>query len=249
MTGGIAHEPIMRPGRATFAARNSSSITTCSTAFAPRPHGGGHVGTRYPASAMRARCAVGIEPVDGRQELAHPTRAARRLPIRGRSPASGGFRRARAHAARCRAATDGPSRLCIDIARFKYMCASCSQVNPIPAEHLDAVLRVRERGVDRERDRDGRHEREPLPALVARPALGPRRVDHAAASARELDSRLTMSAHLCFTPWNCPIGRPNWTRTLAYSAAVVTHHCATPTSSAAASTPARSRASAGRRAR
>ena len=47
-----------------------------------------------------------------------------------------------------------------------------------------------------------------------------------------------MSAQRCFTPWNWPIGRPNWTRAFAYSAAVSTHHCATPMASAAKSTAA-----------
>ena len=49
-----------------------------------------------------------------------------------------------------------------------------------------------------------------------------------------------MSAQRCFTPWNWPIGRPNCTRTFAYSAAVSTHHCAMPIASAASSTAAMS---------
>ncbi len=45
-----------------------------------------------------------------------------------------------------------------------------------------------------------------------------------------------MSAQRCFTPWNWPIGRPNWWRSRAQSAAVSTHQLAPPTASAAAST-------------
>ena len=38
-----------------------------------------------------------------------------------------------------------------------------------------------------------------------------------------------MSAHRCFTAWNWPIGRPNWTAVAWRSAAVVvTHHDAAP---------------------
>ena len=42
-----------------------------------------------------------------------------------------------------------------------------------------------------------------------------------------------MSASRCLTAWNWPMGRPNWTRTLAYSVAVSRHHRAPPACSAA----------------
>ena len=90
------------------------------------------------------------------------------------------------------------------------------------AEHLHAVLGVLERGVERERERGRRRgERDASPGRRRRaPRPTPR---HARARP---DS--SMSAQWCFTPWNCPIGRPNCTRSFAYSAAVSTHHCATP---------------------
>ena len=49
-----------------------------------------------------------------------------------------------------------------------------------------------------------------------------------------------MSAHLCLMAWNEPIGRPNWTRTLAYSTAISSTFWAPPTCSAARPTAARS---------
>ena len=49
-----------------------------------------------------------------------------------------------------------------------------------------------------------------------------------------------MSAHLCLIAWNEPIGRPNCTRTLAYSTAISRTFCAPPTCSAASATAARS---------
>ncbi len=48
-----------------------------------------------------------------------------------------------------------------------------------------------------------------------------------------------MSARACLIAWNWPIGRPNCTRTLAYSEAVSRHQRATPAPSAAAKTSAR----------
>ena len=44
MRFGSAHAPTMIPGRTIFAARNSSSITSSSSADASRPHGFGHDG-------------------------------------------------------------------------------------------------------------------------------------------------------------------------------------------------------------
>ena len=50
----------------------------------------------------------------------------------------------------------------------------------------------------------------------------------------------SMSAHLCLMAWNEPIGRPNCTRTLAYSTAISSTFWAPPTCSAARPTAARS---------
>ena len=104
-----------------------------------------------------------------------------------------------------------------------------------PAERLHAVLAVEERGVERERGRGRDRE---AGAVVER-RRGARAASHTAARASSV--RASMSAQRCFTPWNWPIGRPNCTRTFAYSAAVSTHHCATPIASAASNTAARSR--------
>ncbi len=53
--------------------------------------------------------------------------------------------------------------------------------------------------------------------------------------------RSSISAHRCLTAWNEPIVRPNCSRTLAWSTAVVSAHRATPAASAAASVTATSR--------
>ena len=50
-----------------------------------------------------------------------------------------------------------------------------------------------------------------------------------------------MRAHLCLTPWNWPIGRPNCTRVFAYSDAVDTHQDITPIASAPRTTVATDR--------
>jgi hypothetical protein len=55
---GSAHAPTPIFGRTTFAARNSSSITSNSTAPASRPHGLGQPGVMYPSSASRPRCTL-----------------------------------------------------------------------------------------------------------------------------------------------------------------------------------------------
>ncbi len=52
-------------------------------------------------------------------------------------------------------------------------------------------------------------------------------------SARAASNRHSASAQRCFTAWNWPMGRPNWTRSEAWAAAVCTHHDATPMPSAA----------------
>ena len=93
---------------------------------------------------------------------------------------------------------------------------------PDAAEHLHAVLRGLEAGVDGERRRGRRGER-----TRSRRRARPRAASHTAARASSV--RAAMLAHRCFTPWNCPIGRPNWRRSVAYSAAVSTHHCDAPT--------------------
>ena len=102
------------------------------------------------------------------------------------------------------------------------------------AERLHAVLGVRERGVERQA-RPRRRSRDRGPGL-GRASSAARAASHTAARASSM--RASISAQRCFTPWNCPIGRPNCTRTFAYSAAVSTHHCAMPIASAANNTAA-----------
>ena len=75
-------------------------------------------------------------------------------------------------------------------------------------------------------------------AIVPSGVAAGRAASHA--TARACSSASSMSAHLCLTPWNCPIGRPNCSRTFAYSAAVSTHQAAPPAHSAAMSVTARS---------
>ncbi|SKW46924.1 Uncharacterised protein [Mycobacteroides abscessus subsp. abscessus] len=57
-----------------------------------------------------------------------------------------------------------------------------------------------------------------------------RAASHTAAVARSVTA--AMVAHLCLMPWNWPMGRPNCSRTLAYSDAVSVAQRATPTASA-----------------
>ena len=52
--------------------------------------------------------------------------------------------------------------------------------------------------------------------------------------------RSSISAHMCLTAWKLPIGLPNCSRTLAYSAAVSSAQRATPAASAASTVAARS---------
>ena len=98
------------------------------------------------------------------------------------------------------------------------------------AEHLDAVLGdVRER-IGRDGAGRSRGERHLGGVAVGRPSSASA-ASHAAP--RACSTATSMSAQRCFTPWNCPIGRPNCSRTVAYSAAVSTHHAAPPAASAA----------------
>ena len=72
-------------------------------------------------------------------------------------------------------------------------------------------------------DGRGRGREVPLPC---RPALGQRRESVALAAsqtaAAACSAATSIRAHRCLTAWNWPIGRPNWWRILAYSAAVCT---------------------------
>ena len=58
-------------------------------------------------------------------------------------------------------------------------------------------------------------------------------------SSRAASTEACMSASMNATPWFCPIGRPNWTRSRAYSVAYSTAARATPTAIAATLGPGR----------
>ena len=84
-------------------------------------------------------------------------------------------------------------------------------------------------------------------ALRWRSASCPSSLQAAAASqatAAHCSTATSMSASACLTAWNWPIGRPNCTRTLAYSDAVSRHQRAIPALSAATRSRARPRTSA-----
>ena len=84
------------------------------------------------------------------------------------------------------------------------------------AEDLDAVLGALLSGGGRERGHAAAtHVRAAASALVGRLVVEARAASHTAARACSIAT--SMWAHLCLTPWNWPIGRPNCSRTLAYS--------------------------------
>ena len=120
--------------RVTLAARNSSSITSSSSALASRPHGCG------PARRDVARLGDPVALLLRRQVLDLGEERAQLGAVRvdlgcrrGRSTA----RRRRAPsiaacAARTRQSSGVPVSWCSVIARRRYMCASCSHVKPMP---------------------------------------------------------------------------------------------------------------------
>ena len=98
-------------------------------------------------------------------------------------------------------------------ARRRYRWASCSQVKPMPPSTWMQSLALSTAA--------SRATRRPRPRPAgARPA--PRRRARAAsqATAAARSARQSMPAHRCLTAWKAPIGRPNWCRVWAYSAAV-----------------------------
>ena len=108
------------------------------------------------------------------------------------------------------------------------------------AVHLDVELGAAVRGRDGQRRRDGRGVAELVTAAGPRPGRRP--------TPRRLASSVatSMLAQWCLTAWKVAIGRPNCSRTFAYSAAFSVHSAATPAASAertvratSASSPAR----------
>ncbi len=77
LLGAVDHQRRERPAadrdvRAAImpAWRNSSSITSCSSASASRPHGFGHCGETKPSSATRRRCSAGSRPLSSVEQRA-----------------------------------------------------------------------------------------------------------------------------------------------------------------------------------
>ena len=119
------------------------------------------------------------------------------------------------------------------VARRRYMCASCSHVYPIPP--CTWVFRLAHRiaaSSARTAAFAAAKEKTTPPAALARAA------SHTAAVASSVAT--AMLAQWCLTAWKVAIGRPNWTRTLAYSAAMSVQARATPVASAARIRRARS---------
>ena len=228
------------PGRRILGVRGTpSSITSCSSASASRPHGFGHCGATKPASAIRRRCSTRSSSLELGEQRAAAPRGALRLPAAGRPRAGASRRRARAAPTRTcharRRAEQRPRRHRAPEVHVRVVLPGEADA----AERLHAVLRGLEEAVDR---RATRRPRAANASVSASPTA--RAASHVAARASSV--RATMLAQRCFTPWNCPIGRPNWRRSFAYSARSSTHHCDPPTASAANSTAARSRTDARR---
>ena len=90
----------------------------------------------------------------------------------------------------------------------------------------------------------GRGQLDGQPGLGAVPVLGPFVVPEGGGvpvAATACSTATSMSASRCLTPWNWPMGRPNWCRVRACSAAVSRHQRAPPHASAATTTRVRSR--------
>ena len=104
----------------------------------------------------------------------------------------------------------------IAVARRRYRCASCSQVNPIPpcTWMLSWALRSAAGTASVAAMAAVQLNWSP-PPVPARPASHPAAVASSVAT--------SMLAQWCLTAWNMAIGRPNCSRTFAYSAACSVH--------------------------
>ena len=173
--------------RGIFAARNSSSITSSSSAFASRPHGRGQPGVRYPSTCESLALLA-------RREVSHfveqrPDLGAVRFRLGAevdREPAA----RPALHLA-CGAHSPLVGRTRELMQRDRAPQIQMRVVLPgeaDPAERLHAVLAVEERGVERERSRRGDREA----VAVAGIARGARGVPHCGAG--ELGARQHVGA-------------------------------------------------------
>ncbi len=125
-------------------------------------------------------------------------------------------------------APTGPNIAATATARLRMTCASCSHVKPMPpcswmffSAHQTKAGRACTAATAAASSNSG------VPGSV-------RAASQTAAVASW--AATSMSAAVCFTAWNTPMTRPNCSRTLAYSLAMVTHKCAPPVASAAART-------------
>ena len=206
---GRAHAPTARFGRTTPAAESSSSMTSWSNGSADRPREPASAAPRVPSPPARR---AGPRPL--RRHLLHQAVATAR-----RSSASGGRSAAR-RGAPARASRPhlprGPDVGHELAGRHGPLQVEVGVVLPgeaDPSEYLDALLGAVGRRIEGQYTRHLRAQG----ALVAR-----RRAvvsDHAAAAshatAAACSTSTSMSAKACLTAWNCPMGRPNCTRTLA----------------------------------
>src|SRR5207244_1912578 len=129
-------------------------------------------------------------------------------------------------ASRCRWKAASPKLTWSSWARLRKRCRSCSHVNPIPpcTWRADAMTRF------------DASEHQILAVEAATDASSwPAPMHHAAQYALERmpSTSTSMSAQRCFTAWKLPIGRPNCTRSFAYSTAMSIARDAPPSISAA----------------
>ena len=159
-----------------------------------------------------------------------PSKTGASPPRTGRRPRGGRWRATGAH--RPGPAVDHlvdepsapPSSWRVARARFRYMWASCSQVKPMPPSSWMQSLAAVDGPVG---DQSAAAAVASAGLLVVPPPTARAASQASASSARP---RTSMSASRCLTAWNCPMGRPNCRRTLAYSEAVSRHQRAAPAS-------------------
>ena len=213
-------------------------MTSCSTGPASRPYGAGQCGKRSPRSPSSRRWSSGPAAATSATTGSSSIRSG---PATSSGSSTPSDRRAPPTACRAtemRRAPAPPSSWRVVAARRRWRWASCSHVNPIPPSTWMASFAART-----------------PPSRASAPAAAAERCAWAgsspsAASAASQTAPVICStavsrfASRCLTPWNCPIGRPNWMRVRACSVAVSRDQRALPTSSADATTTATSSTSA-----
>ena len=202
------------------AVRSSSSMISCSSAPAPRPHGFGMCGmTQPPAPSAAFRSApvslaisASSALIDARSSSRPPPgsssrtgrggRRARALPSAAASRAPPGTPRRAARAASSRGGSTGAPR-----------APTCSRCRPGPGCTRARTTPRRRRRATR---RPPRRTRAPvLEHRVSASSSSARAASQTTAAA--CSAATSIRAQRCLTAWNWPIGRPNWCRSLAYS--------------------------------